>query len=392
MIQFSRRNLLREKGGAGEHKVMFVELFFDLVFVFAVTQTAHFLIEHYSLLGGVQTLMILLAVWWVWMFTTWATNWVDPQKFEVRLMLFVMMLAGMLMSIAIPHAFDRLGLLFACAYAFMQVGRSLFMCWAVKQHHAAHFRNFLRISCWQIVSAVLWIGGGLSDPADRMAWWLFALAIEYISPALYFRVPWLGQSKTTEWDISGEHMAERCGLLIIIALGESLLVTGSTFEQLPWNSASTVAFINAFVCTVAMWWLYFSIGAEHASHEIARSKDPGRLGRLAYTYLHFIILVAIVLVAAADEFVLVHPHGHVSYGMLLAVVGGPMLYLAGNLLFKRAVFNSYPLSHWVGIGLLVLLIPASLWLDPLQLSIGSTLCLVVAGVWETWSMRHRLGC
>lgn len=140
MIFTSRRNVLREKGSETEHKVAFVELFFDLVFVFAVTQTAHLLIKNFSPLGAFEALIILLAVWWVWIFTSWVTNWMDPQKVEVRLMLFVLMLAGMIMSVAIPHAFDQTALLFVSAYVFMQISRNLFMCWALARHHQGNFK------------------------------------------------------------------------------------------------------------------------------------------------------------------------------------------------------------------------------------------------------------
>ena len=115
--------LLRERGGAGGNKVTFVELFFDLVFVFAVTQLSHSLLEHFTAIGAVQTALMLMAVWWVWIYTSWATNWLDPEKTAVRLMLFALMLVGLVLSTSIPLAFEAKGLAFAGAYVFMQVGR-----------------------------------------------------------------------------------------------------------------------------------------------------------------------------------------------------------------------------------------------------------------------------
>ncbi len=113
-------------------RVTFVELFFDLVFVFAVTQLSHMLAEHMTLGGALQTLFLLLSVWWVWMYTCWFTNWIDPDKPSVRMLLFALMLAGLLMSAAIPNAFGHEGLLFAIAYAFIQVMRSAFMVFATR--------------------------------------------------------------------------------------------------------------------------------------------------------------------------------------------------------------------------------------------------------------------
>src|SRR4029079_10189680 len=106
----------------GEHaKVTFVELFFDLVFVFAVTQLSHFLLGDLTVPGALRTVLLLMAVWWVWIFTSWVTNWIDPQRTRVRLLLLILMLAGLLLSTSIPRAFEERGLLFACAYTFMQV-------------------------------------------------------------------------------------------------------------------------------------------------------------------------------------------------------------------------------------------------------------------------------
>ncbi|MDX1409728.1 MAG: low temperature requirement protein A, partial [Saprospiraceae bacterium] len=111
--------LFRPKGDHSEHKVSFSELFFDLVFVYAITQSAHLLIAHFTPYGVYQGLLVILAVWWVWVFTTWVTNWLDPETVAVRLMLFVLMLLGMGLSIAIPDAFGKHGLLFALCYVAM---------------------------------------------------------------------------------------------------------------------------------------------------------------------------------------------------------------------------------------------------------------------------------
>jgi low temperature requirement protein LtrA len=121
---------------AGVHPL---ELFFDLVFVFAITQLSHLLLEHLTWLGAVQTALLLLAVWWVWIFTSWVTNWLDPDKAPVRLLLFVLMLAGLVLSASIPKAFETRALPFALAYVFMQVGRCLFMLWALQGSSPANF-------------------------------------------------------------------------------------------------------------------------------------------------------------------------------------------------------------------------------------------------------------
>ena len=213
-----------------------------------------------------------------------------------------------------------------------------------------------------------------------------ALAIEYVAPSLGFWTPGLGRSTTADWDVEGGHLAERCGLFIIIALGESVLVTGATFAKLPWSPATVAAFATAFVGSAAMWWIYFNIGAERGSQRISQSSDPGRLARLAYTYMHLPLVAGIVVAAVGDELLLAHPTGHVDFKTAAAVIGGPTLYLIGNLMFKRTTANRPALSHIVGLILLAGLVPLAPLLQPLALAAAANLVLVMVAVWETRSL------
>jgi low temperature requirement protein LtrA len=380
-------DLLRARGSSEDGRVTFVELFFDLVFVFAVTQLSHGLLHDLTPAGLLHTALLLLAVWWAWIDTSWVTNWLDPQKAPVRLLLFALMLAGLLLSASIPEAFAQRGLVFAAAYASMQVGRSLFMLWALKSHSPANFRNFQRIAAWHASIALIWLGGGAVHDEARLALWLVAIVVETSAPSVGFFVPGLGRSATSDWNIAGAHMAERCGLFIIIALGESILVTGATFSELAWSLVTFAAFLSAFAGSVAMWWIYFNIGAEKASHLIAQSADPGRLGRLAYTYMHILIVAGIIVSAVAFDLMLAHPEGHADMSTSAAVLGGPALYLLGNILFKRSVATWLPLSHLVGLVVLAVLVPAASYATPLLLGATASGVLVVVAIWETWSLR-----
>jgi low temperature requirement protein LtrA len=377
------RSLLRERSEGEEARVGFAELFFDLVFVFAVTQLSHFLLRHFTLLGAIETGLLLMAVWWVWIYTSWVTNWLDPAKTAVRFMLFVLMVAGLVLSTSIPEAFESRGLAFALAYSLMQVGRSAFTMWALKDVSPANHRTFQRITAWFLVSAVLWIAGGLAAQEARLGLWAAAIALELAGPASGFFVPGLGRAQTTDWDISGAHMAERCGLFIIIALGESILVTGATFAELEWTWVTGAAFLVAVVGSIAMWWIYFNVGAEASSHLIARSADPGRVARIAYTYLHLPIVGGIILAAVGDEFLLAHPEGHVDARIAIAVAGGAALYLVGNVLFKRAALGYWPLSHLAGLALLVVITSLMSIETPLTMGAAVAGVLVVVATWET---------
>jgi len=368
-------------------RVTYVELFFDLVFVFAVTQISHTLLAHFTPLGALQVTLLFLAVWWVWVYTSWITNWLNPEKTPVRLLLFAMTLGGLVLSTSIPSAFDGRGLWFASAYASMQVGKTIFLWVSTPPSRPQARMNAIRITAWLSMSAVFWIGGGLAEGQSRLALWAIALAIEYASPAVRFWIPRYGASSVADWVIEGGHMAERCAGFIIIALGESIVVTGATFAELDWTTGNVTAFVSAFVGSLAMWWIYFHIGAEAGSEQLSRSSEPGRLARLAYTYLHMPIVAGIIVSAVADELVLKHPSGHSDLKTVLSVIGGPLLFLFGTILFKHSFRGFLQLSHGAGIVALCVLAAFAGELSPLALSILATAIMILVAVWETISLR-----
>lgn len=370
-------------------RVTNAELFFDLVFVFAVTQLSHTLLHHFTPLGTLQVTLLFLAVWWVWVYTTWVTNWLDPDRAPVRILLFLLMLGGLVLSTTIPKAFEERGLWFAIAYASMQVGRTAFWLLATPTHRTPVRHNAIRILAWLCLSAVLWILGGLAEGENRLYFWIAALAIEYVSAAVRFWTPGLGFSSIEAWAVEGGHMAERCALFIIIALGETLVVQGATFAELTWTVENVAAFLSALTGSIAIWWIYFHKGMEAGAEKISKSAESGRLARLAYTYLHMPIVAGIILAAVADELVLKHPGGHSDTRTVLATVGGPLLFLVGTILFKFAIRGFLQLSHLFGIGALA----ASGWLardlSPLWLSILTTAIMIAVAVWESLSLRAR---
>lgn len=381
------RGLLRPRHDHAHAKVSFVELFFDLVFVFAVTQLSHLLIGHFSPLGAAQTALLLLAVWWVWIFTSWVTNWLEPEKLPVRLLLLGLMAAGLVLSASIPTAFTERGFGFAGAYVAMQVGRTLFVLWAARGH-AGLVCNFQRILAWLVASGALWLAGAGAEGPVRFALWAAALAVEYVAPSLGFFVPGLGRSTTRDWNVEGAHIAERCALFVIIALGESVLVTGATFSAMAWTPAAVAAFFTSLLGSLAMWWLYFDTSAEAGSRRIAGSRDPGRLARLAYTYLHLLLVAGIIVSAVADEFVLAHPTGHSDAKTTATVLVSNALFLLGGALFRRVIAGRLPWSPLVGIAGLALLAPVAAQLAPVALLAVANALLVAVAAWEAHARRY----
>lgn len=387
----ARPHLFRNREPHDHSPVTYIELFFDLVFVFAITQLSHRLLDHLSVVGALETFVLFLGVWWVWIYTSWVTNWLDPDRGNVRLMLIALMTGGLVLSSAVPEAFGKTGLMFALAYVGVQLFRNFYMIWVSSGVNEGRKRNFIRVTFWFLLSAPLWIAGALVPPDIRLLLWAGALAIEYAGPFLFFRTPGMGRSSASDWDISGAHMAERCALFIIIALGEAVLVTGATFAELNHDAPTWWAFIASFIGSATMWWIYFDVGAKRGSALIAASDNAGLIARNAYTYLHMPIVAGVIVTAVGDEKMLAHPVGHNDIAFVLTAVGGPFLFLLGNQAFKWATAGvKYPpLSHFIGMILLVVVAVVG-WFghwQPLAIGMAATGALILTAIWE-WMSLH----
>lgn len=378
--------LLRSRDARGS-RVTFIELFFDLVYVFAITQLSHLLLGDLTVRGAAQSLVLLLAVWWAWIDTCWVTNWFDPDHPAVRLLLVGIMLASLVMSASLPEAFGTRALVFAAMYAAMEVARPLFVVAALSRGNQLR-RNFQRILAWRGAGAAIWLVGGFAHGPARVGFWVAAVVVDFVAPLVGFATPRLGRSQTTDWTIAGSHMADRCQLFILIALGESILVTGTTFGELPLTAAAGAALVVAFASSVALWWIYFYRMAEWGSAVISAAADPGRLGRSAYTYFHVPMVAGIIVTAVADELTIAHPGAQGTGATAAVALGGPALYLLGNALYKRIMSGAWLASRAVAIGTLAALVPLALAAPVLVTSLTATLVVVAVAVWETRAHRR----
>jgi low temperature requirement protein LtrA len=349
-----------------------MELFFDLVYVFAIIQLSHLLLEHLTWRGALQTAMLFSAVWWSWINTAWFCNWFDPDKRPVRLLLFGLMLASLVMAATVPRAFEDRGLECAIAFAALEIGRSLFAYLALRDEPAMR-PNFQRILTWHLVVGALAVAGGLADGGLRDVLWIGSVLAHSTGAAAGFYVPGLGRSKATDWDsISGGHLAERCQLFLIIALGESILIMGSTFAGLDITFWVFVALVTAFTGSVALWWIYFDRSADIAAEKIAESHNPGALARSAYTYLHAIMVAGIIVTAVGDELSIAHPTGDAHIEVVLVLAGGPALFLLGHLLFKFAVWRIISPQRVAAIGALLVLMLVGTIMPPVAVALIAT--------------------
>lgn len=381
--------LLRRRDGH-HARVSFAELFFDLVYVFAVTQLSHQFLHHLSFAGVLESLILWFAVWLGWQYTCWVTNWFDPEAPRIRSLLFAVMLAGLVMASAIPGAFGERGLVFALAYVAMQVGRTVYIVFQLGPDHPLS-ANYRRMPAWLSVAALLWVAGALAEHWGRAALWAIAVLCEYVSPMFGFAFPGLGRSRTSDWTIEGGHLAERCQLFVIVALGETLLATGAMLSDAPaWDGAILSAMLATFLGALAMWWLYFGTSSQDATDTITRSADPGRIGAY-FHYVHAILVAGIIATAVGNDLVMAHPHDAVkgAYGLVLS--GGPAIYLLGSAIYKKVVYGAVPVSHVVGVVVLAALVPLAGRVDLLAMGWLTTAVMLAAGFWEGRLRRRSSG-
>jgi low temperature requirement protein LtrA len=318
------------------------------VFVFAITQVSHLLLEHLTLAGAGQSVFVLLVVWWSWNYTTWVTNELDTESILVRLLLIALMLASLLMAVAIPDAFGDRALLFAGSYVAIQVGRHLFLTFAAAGPGTIERERAGRILAWFVAAGVLWIAGALVEGEARVALWLLALALDYGGPMVTFRIPGLPRLAPEAWAVGTEHFAERFGLFVIIALGETIVLTGATTSDLELDAARIVAFCMAFLATAALWWLYFTSVARIAQRRLELSENRTLLARDAYTYLHVFLVAGVIVSAVGDELVIAHPTDILPAPEVAAVVAGPAIYLLAHALFRQRMTGSISRKRLLG--------------------------------------------
>jgi low temperature requirement protein LtrA len=330
------RDSLRRDPGV-EQRATTLELFYDLVFVFAITQVSHLLLDHLNWEGVGQSMLVLLVVWWSWNYTTWVTNELDPRSTVVRLLLIALMLGSLLMAIAIPEAFGDKALLFAASYVAIQLGRHTFLTFVAAEPGTIERRRAGRILTWFVAAGILWIAGALADGPTRTLLWLAALAVDYAGPLVTFWLPGRPPLGLEAWEVGTEHFAERFQLFVIIALGESIVITGATTAELDLTTARVVAFALAFLSTAAFWWLYFNLVATIVQRRLALAENRTLLARDAYTYLHVVIVAGILLTAVGDELVIAHPTEELPDNEVAAVVCGPALYLLAHVALRLRV-------------------------------------------------------
>jgi low temperature requirement protein LtrA len=375
-----------------------LELFFDLVFVFAVGQLSHHLVAHFDVRTGFETLVLALAIVYAWYMTAWLSNWLSPEHRPVQALLLTIMLASLLMSSAIGQAFTDRAWLFVAAYVAIQVGRAGFatVTFAGGSNQRIHFVNVL---IWELGTGVLWAAGAVADGDTRLTLWAIAVVLTYVGVGFYHPIPGrpshlaapIGpDAGGARSDLSGEHLLERLRLFFLIALGETLLVTGTAFAAEPVALGPLIAFLNAFVSSVALWFCYFQRAEGTSRRASETSGDPSGVAALG-TQILTVMVVSLIAIAVGDELAIAHPGDEPSTGYLVLAFGGPALFLLGQLVFMWRVGAAGLLPRAVGVGAAAVLAVAMSSTSLLAASMAATVVLVAVAASDTRPATEGLG-
>ncbi|MEU1605197.1 low temperature requirement protein A [Micromonospora matsumotoense] len=373
----------------------FLELFFDLVYVFALTRISFRAYEDLALepggttgwspvTGGVKTLLLLLALWTIWQGTAWTTSRYDPHHGWLQFVVITALIGSMVMGVAIPRAFTSTGLAFAVAYVVTQVSRPGLLLVALGSHEYRRLK--LRMLLTYCATGVLWLAGAFLPPTARGVCWALALLAEYLAARFGWPVPGLGRSTASRWDVAGEHLAERYQQFFLVALGETILVSGLAYSTGPFDPARTGAFSVALVTSVLLWRIYVQRAGQILAEAVMRSRHPSDTGRSAAD-THLVMVVGLVGTAIGYELTIEHPLATPEAAWVVLVVGSPVLFLLARARFEYEVFGRVSPSRWIATGTLVALFPLLLHVAPL---VSATVAAVVlAGVAAADARRAR---
>ncbi|WP_213450673.1 low temperature requirement protein A [Rhizomonospora bruguierae] len=387
-----RSDLLRK--GESPQQATFLELFFDLAFVFVIQRvglriTAQLerpgIAEGWGVLPGVgQTLLLLMPLTWVWTLTAWTTARFDPRRLRVQAVVIGTVFGVLIMSAALPTAFGTGGLAFAVAYVVIQVGRSLVFVVVLRGHE--HQRTSARELVWFALTGALWLAGAVAPDPTRVWLWIAAAAGDYLAARFGWPVPGLGRLRVTVWASAPAHLADRYRQFLLIALGESVLALAIAYTRGLYDVESTSAFVIGFATTVLLWRIYFYRAGQILADAIAASQNPTHLGRVA-AFTHGIMVLGIIITAVGYELVIPRPLGHIEDAWIVVILGGPALFIAGRARFEYVVFARVSRPRVIGILLLALAAPLMVFMPPVLVAL--TAAVILAGIAATDAARAR---
>ena len=351
-----------------------LELFFDLVFVLAITQCTALMVHDPTWESVAKAMLLLGLLWWAWTGYAWLTSVVAPEDGGVRIAIFAAMAGLLVVALCVPRAFDSEGTLFAAAYGVVRLGHiALFVIASRDEPQLRH--SVLGLAGGTFVGVSILVIGSFFEGEARFAIWSLALLLDVAEPYLF---------GSEGWRLAPSHFAERHGLIMIVALGESIVAIGvaSTADI---DAGVVAAATFGIVVAAALWWLYFDVVALVAEQRLVAA-EPGRaqneMARDSYSYLHFPMIAGIVLVALGIEQTIAHVHDPLELVPASAALGGVALYLLAHVAFRYRNVHTLNRQRSLCALLLVALIPLAVEVEALYTLAGLAAIMVVLVVYE----------
>ncbi|MCE3287603.1 MAG: low temperature requirement protein [Gaiellaceae bacterium] len=364
-----------------ERKTSYIELFFDLVFVFAFTQVTALILEDTSVQGFLRSALVLAMVWWAWSAYAWMTNAIDVENSVTRLLMFGAMAAGFFMALSVPDAFQDEAAWFAVAYFVARVLNSMLYAWGVRDD-PGQLRAVARLSPWFVLAAVIALIGGFAD-ADYRAWiWLASLVIDVVGTLLVARA---------DWRVSPSHFAERYALIVIIALGESIVAIGIGTSDLERDATYALSVVVAFAGVAALWWAYFDFTAVAAERSLRRASAAARgpLARDVFTFFHYPVVLGIIFYAVAAKKTLEHPLDPLSEPGRWALGLGVAAFLCAFALMRFRVLRRIAWER-LGAGAVALVVAVSLDGTDSIVTLGVVILVLILSVAVETARLHEI--
>jgi low temperature requirement protein LtrA len=350
-----------------EERVKPLELFFDLVFVLALTQCTALMANDPTWDGLARGLLILGVLWWSWVGYSWLTSVVDPEEGFVRFVIFAAAAGLLVVALCVPEAFDDSAFVFACAYGLVR-GAQIALFLIASRDDPGLRRSVTGLAVGTAIGVGLLFAASAADGTLQGALWALALLLDMGEPYVF---------GAEDWKLMPEHFVERHGLIVIIALGESIVAIGVGAEGLEVDAGVVVAAALGIAVAAALWWLYFDIVALVAERRLSRAavgREQNEIARDSFSYLHFPMVAGIVLVALGMKKTLEHVEDPLKVVPAVAMLGGVGLYLLAHVAFRWRNVHRFSVQRLATAALLAAFVPAAL-----ELPAVVTLALV-AGV------------
>jgi low temperature requirement protein LtrA len=369
-----------------EERVKPLELFFDLVFVLALTQCTALMADDPTWQGLVRGLLVLGVLWWAWVGYSWLTSVVDPEEGVVRFAIFAAMAGLLVVALCVPEAFDDDALLFACAYGLVRAAHIVLF--VVASRDDPGFRTAVTgLGIGTAIGVGLLVAASFADGALQGGLWALALLLDMGEPYVF---------GSEGWKLSPAHFAERHGLILIIALGESIVAIGVGAEGLEVDAGVVAASVLGIALAAALWWLYFDIVAlvaERRLQNAAVGREQNEIARDSFSYLHFPMVAGIVLVALGLKKTLEHVGDPLKVEPAAAMLGGVAIYLLAHVAFRWRNVHRFSLQRVVAAVALVAFLPVALEVPALVSLAVVAAALAVLIAYETVhfaELRDRL--